>query len=174
MTISRSPASAERPDGQPRTVVLSNQQGLGILVRRQPSSTSRRGTLGHQRQTNQQAFHVKRGIKPGVPVGIPGTVLWVTYDISPSERVDGNAGYLRNALGLIRRLGNEYGFLLKLGARMDAIGPVCAPTAFDACAYERFRPWPLAGITRDADAGRTYDLDPANQTAGAVTESRKW
>jgi hypothetical protein len=50
---------------------------------------------------------------------------------------------------------------------MDAIGPVNAPTAFDACAYERFRPWPSAGVTRDVDAGRTYDLDPANRAAGA-------
>jgi hypothetical protein len=115
----------------------------------------------------EQAFQGRRGIKPGAVVGVPETVLWITFDLSPSERRDGKAGDLRNALGLIRRLGNEYAFLVKLGPRMDAVGAVYAPTAFDAWAYERFRPWPPVGGTRDPDAGRTFDLDPANRTTGA-------
>jgi hypothetical protein len=99
-------------------------------------------------------------------VGRPGRTLWVTHEIHPDERQRGKATELRDALGLIECGAGQDAFLVKLGESMDSIGLVCAPTAFDALGYSRFRSWPPPGGKKDSDAGRTYDLDAARRTAG--------
>lgn len=115
----------------------------------------------------EDAFNNRRGIRPGAVVGKPRSTLWLTYELGAADRTPGSAKSLRDALGLFDRGASEFAFLVRLAPKIADLLNVKAPTAFDAGGYARFRSWPGNRPATDADAGRTYDLDPVRRGGSA-------